>query len=49
MAIERCPTETAQSLKGLDQLLDIDIEQRQIYEAIARRDGAAAEQQMVNH
>jgi DNA-binding GntR family transcriptional regulator len=38
-----------QTLKGLDQLLDIDIEHRQIYEAIARRDGAAAEQQMVNH
>jgi DNA-binding GntR family transcriptional regulator len=38
-----------QTLKGLDQLLDIDTEHRQIYEAIARRDSAAAEQQMVNH
>ena len=38
-----------QTLKGLDQLIDIDIEHRQIYEAIARRDSAAAEQQMVNH
>ncbi|PSR18836.1 GntR family transcriptional regulator [filamentous cyanobacterium CCP3] len=38
-----------QTLKGLDQLIDIDTEHRQIYEAIARRDGVAAEQQMVNH
>lgn len=38
-----------QTLKGLDQLIDIDTEHRQIYEAIARRDRAAAEQQMVNH
>ncbi|MGG6240946.1 FCD domain-containing protein [Nodosilinea sp. AN01ver1] len=38
-----------QTLKGLDQLIDIDTEHRQIYEAIARRDSAAAEQQMVNH
>ncbi|MGB3201153.1 MAG: FCD domain-containing protein, partial [Nodosilinea sp.] len=38
-----------QTLKGLDQLIDIDTEHYQIYEAIARRDGDAAEQQMVNH
>ncbi len=38
-----------QTLKGLDQLIEIDTEHRQIYEAIARRDSAAAEQQMVNH
>jgi DNA-binding GntR family transcriptional regulator len=38
-----------QTLKGLDQLVDIDTEHRQIYEAIARRDSAAAEQQMVDH
>ncbi len=38
-----------QTLKGLDQLIDIDTEHRQIFEAIARRDSTAAEQQMVNH
>lgn len=38
-----------QTLKGLDQLIDIDTEHRQIYEAITRRNSAAAEQQMVNH
>lgn len=38
-----------QTLKGLDQLIDIDTEHRQIYEAIARRDQATAEKEIVDH
>ncbi|TVP63357.1 MAG: FCD domain-containing protein [Leptolyngbya sp. LCM1.Bin17] len=38
-----------QTLKGLDQLIDIDTEHRQIYNAITRRDKELAEQQIINH
>lgn len=38
-----------QTLKGLEQLIDIDTEHRQIYEAIAQRDPITAEKEIVNH
>lgn len=38
-----------QTLKGANQLMDIDTEHRQIYDAIAQRDKALAEQHMVSH
>ncbi len=38
-----------QTLKGMDQLVEIDTEHHHIYQAIAHRDKAAAETQMVNH
>lgn len=38
-----------QTLKGLDQLIDIDTEHRRIYEAIAQRDQVTAEKEIVDH
>jgi DNA-binding GntR family transcriptional regulator len=38
-----------QTLKGANQLMDIDTEHRQIYDAIVQRDKKLAEQHIVNH
>ncbi|MGP1387272.1 MAG: FCD domain-containing protein [Thainema sp.] len=38
-----------QTLRGIDQLIDIDTEHRKIYEAIAQRDPVTAEKEIVDH
>lgn len=38
-----------QTLRGVDQLIDIDTEHRQIYEAVAQRNPVIAEKEIVDH